>query len=87
MRGLLYCTEDEADRLADDDLYTLSDSLAVMLHNAIGVRVFLLHRADIADLIADYICDLDADDQATIVWMVWHLFQAARDIALSDRRR
>lgn len=83
MHGLLYSSDNN---LTDNDLCELADALAVMVHNLLGTHVFLLQRADIRELIEPYICDLEREDQQALVWMVWHLFQEARDIALSPGR-
>lgn len=78
MRGLLYSSDNH---LPDYDLYELADALAVQMHNLLGARVFQLQRHDVADLIAPYTRDLAPEDQQTLPWIVWHLFQDARDIA------
>jgi hypothetical protein len=83
MHGLFYSSDNN---LTDNDLCELADALAVMVHNLLGTHVFLLQRADIRELIAPYVCDLEREDQKAIAWMVWHLFQEARDIALQHSR-
>lgn len=83
MRGLFYSSDD---CLPDNDLQELADALAVTLHNMLGERVFLLHRMDVAELLDPYICDLAAEDQETLPWIVWDLFQEAREIATKRRR-
>lgn len=85
MRGLFFRTEDDT-ALSDNDLIALADALAVTVHNLVGQHVFWLTRQDIAELIEPYIADLDQEDQAAMPWMVWHLIQAARDIAAGARR-
>lgn len=83
MRGLFYSSDD---CLPESDMQELADALALTLHNLMGDRVFLLHRLDVAELLEPYICDLSAEDQATVPWIVWDLFQEAQDIALGSRR-
>lgn len=67
-------------RLPEHDLYELADVLAIQLHGWMGRRVYRLQRSDIAELIAPYVQDLVTEDQHDISWLVWHLFQDARDM-------
>ncbi|NJO08214.1 MAG: hypothetical protein HC876_23410 [Chloroflexaceae bacterium] len=71
-------------RLAQHELYELADILAIQIHAWLGKRALRLHRIDIAELVAPYIDDLTTDDQKAIHWMIWHLFQDARDIAMES---
>ncbi|NJK79354.1 MAG: hypothetical protein HC876_08560 [Chloroflexaceae bacterium] len=90
MQGLFYSTDhdqDDDDELSEEELYELADALAMAIHKRMGARVFWLQRGDIADLIDRYVCDLQVDDQSTVAWMIWQLFQDARDIATTSRRR
>jgi hypothetical protein len=82
MKGLLYSSDD---RLTDYDLRELADALAVQLHNLLGRHVFALTRSDIAELLQPYIEDLASDDQKALPWIVWHLFQEAREIVTTGR--
>ncbi len=84
MQGWLYSSDDH---LPESDLQELCDALAVKFHNLLGHRVFQLQRIDVAQLLEPYICDLSPDDQQTICWLVWHLFQDARDIMMQDNGR
>jgi hypothetical protein len=84
MRGWLYSSDD---RLTDRDLFTLADALAMQTHNLLGARVYNLHRNDIAELIQPYVRDLDSEDREALPWLIWHLFQDARDIALTEEPR
>ncbi|ACL25944.1 hypothetical protein [Chloroflexus aggregans] len=77
MRGYRFTTDD---RLPASDLQELADELAIQLHYALGERVFLLPRSDVAELIWPYIDDLHPDDQNDVVWLVWHLFQEAYEL-------
>ncbi len=85
MRGLFFRTDDDT-ALSENDLLALADALAVTVHNTMGQHVFWLTRQDIAELIEPYIGDLDEADRDALPWMVWHLIQAARDIAAGARR-
>ncbi len=67
-------------QLTDAELEELADTLAMQLHAWLGNRVYRLHRSDIADLIESYTNDLAANDQRTVCWMIWHLFQDAREM-------
>jgi hypothetical protein len=82
MRGLFYSSNQ--DGLSDHDLQELADALACQLHNTIGPHVVRLQRVDVAELLEPYICDLATDEQNAINWMVWHLFQEAREIMMLD---
>lgn len=61
-------------------MHDLADMLALQIHDTMGDRVFMLPRTDVAELIHAYVDDLADDDQRAISWMVWHLFQDAREI-------
>ncbi len=84
MHGWIYSSDE---RLSDRDLADLGDALAIQLHNTLGWRVLNLQRADIAELLDTYICDLDPEDQQTLCWIVWHLFQDASEIARQEDER
>lgn len=77
MRGRRYST---GAQLPERDLYELADMLAIQLHHRLGSRVYLLSRSDVAELVTPYIDDLCFDDRQVIPWMIWHLFQDARDL-------
>ncbi|NJN15582.1 MAG: hypothetical protein HC822_04440 [Oscillochloris sp.] len=80
MQGYRYSTDR---RLPERDLHDLADLLAMQLHNLLGARVYRLPRADVVELIESYINDLTSEDQRTVGWMVWHLFQEAREMELN----
>ncbi len=84
MQGWLYSSDS---RLAYHDLYDLADALAVQLHNKLGPHVFQLHRGDVAELIDPYVCDLEAEDQKALSWLVWHLFQDAHQMCAEATAR
>ncbi|NTW96953.1 MAG: hypothetical protein HGB28_00165 [Oscillochloris sp.] len=77
MRGYRYSTDR---RLPERDMLDLADTLALQLHESLGARVYLLPRIDVAELIRDYVSDLSPEDQHDISWMIWHLFQDAREM-------
>lgn len=70
--------------LSDAELHELADALAIQLHSWMGKRALRLQRSDIADLVAPYIDDLLPEDQQAVPWMIWHLFQDAREFALEQ---
>lgn len=72
MRGNHYSSDD---RLAEEDMRDLVDSLAHRLHSDLGHRVYALSRQDVGELIARYIADLDERDQKDVPWLVWDLIQ------------
>jgi hypothetical protein len=77
MRGYRFTTDH---RLPERDLHDLADALAMQLHDMLGPRVYLLPRPDIAELLLPYIDDVTPEDQHDLVWLVWHLFQDAREM-------
>ena len=77
MIGYRYTTDN---RLPSGDMEELADALAIQLHGSMGQRVYLLSRYDIIELISPYIDDLVPEDQRALSWMVWHLFQEAREM-------
>jgi hypothetical protein len=81
MQGYRFSTDR---RLPERDMYDLADALAMQLHETIGPRVYRLPRQDIVELILPYIDDLMPADQSDLAWIVWHLFQDAREMELHD---
>lgn len=77
MRGYRYSTDR---RLPERDILDLADALALQLHESLGDRVYLLPRFDVAELIRAYVDDLNPEDQHDVSWIIWHLFQDAREI-------
>lgn len=78
MRGYRFTTDR---RLPERDMLDLADTLALQIHETIGERVFMLPRSDVAELIRGYVDDLSSEDQHDISWIIWHLFQDAREMA------
>ncbi|PDV99465.1 hypothetical protein [Candidatus Viridilinea mediisalina] len=67
-------------RLPERDMLDLADLLALQIHTSLGQRVYMLPRSDVFTLILPYIDDLSEEDQHDLSWMVWHLFQDAREM-------
>ncbi len=66
--------------LSEGELSELADTLAIQIHALLGQRVYRLTRSDVVDLIASYVDDLRPADQSDVAWLVWHLFQDAREM-------
>lgn len=77
MIGYRFSTEP---RLPERDMLELADALALQIHSTLGTRVYRLSRTDVMALIASYVDDLAPQDQEDVSWMVWHLFQDAREL-------
>lgn len=84
MRGNYYTTGDD---LPESDIRELADHLAAQLYGTMERKVYGLSRQDVAELIASYVEDLSADDQRSIGWLVWDLFQEGLKIEMQRRRR
>ena len=57
-------------------------------HDGRPVGCALLNVVDnVAELVAPYIEDLSAEDQRSIGWLVWDLFQEGLKIEVEQRRR
>jgi hypothetical protein len=83
MRGYHYSTTKQ---LPERMLFELADLLALQLHERLGARVYMLPRSDVTELIMPFIDDLTFEDQRTVSWMIWHLFQDALELELEDER-
>jgi hypothetical protein len=81
MRGYRFSTDR---RLPERDMLDLADALALQIHESLGERVYMLPRTDVAELIRAYVDDLSAEDQHDISWIIWHLFQDAREMEAPD---
>jgi len=77
MHGRRYTSDSH---LVDDDIEELVDELAMKLYATMGPKVYLLARNDITSLVSRYIDDLDAQDQETIPWLLWDLFQEGMEL-------
>ena len=67
-------------RLPERDMIDLADALALQIHQTLGPRVYMLPRTDVMSLIEPYIDDIAPQDQQDLSWIVWHLFQDAREM-------
>lgn len=84
MRGT-YFSDDGT--LPEVEIRELADLLATQLYGNLERKVYGLTRQDVAELIMPYVQDLTADDQRSIVWLVWDLFQEGLKIEMGRRRR
>jgi hypothetical protein len=84
VRGTFYSAGDD---LPEADIRELSDLLAAQLYGRMDRKVYSLSRQDVADLIAPYVEDLNADDQRAIAWLIWDLFQEGLKIEMQQRGR
>ena len=84
MRGNFYSTGGE---LPESEIRELADLLATDLYSSMDRKVYGLTRQDVAELVAPYIEDLSEDDQRSVAWLVWDLFQEGLKIEMQQRRR
>ena len=84
MRGNFYTTGDD---LPERDIRDLADHLAAQLYAKMERKVYGLSRQDVGELVAPYVEDLTAEDQRSITWLVWDLFQEGLKIEMEQRRR
>ncbi len=84
MRGT-YFSDDGS--LPEVDIRELADLLATQLYGNLERKVYGLSKQDVTELIAPYIEDLTPDDQKSIAWLVWDLFQEGLKIEMQQRRR
>ena len=84
MRGNYYSAGDD---LPEADIRELSDLLAAQLYGRMDRKVYSLSRQDVAELIVPYVEDLSPDDQRSIAWLIWDLFQEGLKIEMQQRRR
>ncbi len=84
MRGNYFST---GDGLPENDIRDLADLLAMQLYGSMERKVYSLSRQDVAELISSHIDDLSPDDQRSVTWLVWDLFQEGLKIEMQHRRR
>lgn len=84
MRGT-YFSDDGT--LPEVEIRELADLLAAQLYGRLERKVYGLSRQDVAELITAYVEDLTAEDQRSVVWLVWDLFQEGLKIEMGQRRR
>jgi len=84
VRGQFY-TDDGG--LPEDDLRELADLLAMQLYGQLERKVYGLTKQDVSELIEPYIEDLEPEDQRSVAWLVWDLFQEGLKIEMQARQR
>ncbi len=84
MRGQFYSS---GGGLPEGDLQELADLLALQIYGRLERKVYGLTRQDVAELIAPYVEDLNEEDQRSMSWLVWDLFQEGLKIEMQQRRR
>lgn len=84
MRGNYYSDDGG---LPEIDIRELADLLATQLYGKMERKVYGLSKQDVAELLAPYVNDLTPDDQRSVAWLVWDLFQEGLKIEMSRRRR
>jgi hypothetical protein len=84
VRGNYYSTGSD---LPESDIRDLADLLASQLYGSMERIVYSLSRQDVAELVAPYIEDLSVDDQRSVGWLIWDLFQEGLKIEMQQRRR
>lgn len=84
MRGNFYSTGDD---LPESEIRELADLLAAQLYGKMDRKVYSLSRQDVAELVAPYVEDLSVDDQRSIAWLIWDLFQEGLKLEMEQRRR
>jgi hypothetical protein len=73
--------------LPEVEIQELSDLLATQLYTRLERKVYGLSKQDVAELITPYVEDLNEEDQRSIAWLVWDLFQEGLKIEMQRRRR
>lgn len=84
MRGNFYTS---GDGLPENDIRDLADMLAAQLYNRMERKVYGLSRQDITELVSPYVEDLAQEDQTSLAWLIWDLFQEGLKIEMQQRRR
>ena len=84
MRGTYYSNDGSLPEL---EIRELSDLLATQIYGKLERKVYGLSKADVSELVAPYVEDLTVDDQRSVAWLVWDLFQEGLKIEMQQRRR
>lgn len=84
MRGNFHS---DGDDLPEGDIHELADLLATQLYSSMERKVYSLSRQDIVELVLPYIEDLSTNDQQSVPWLIWDLFQEGLRIEMQQRRR
>jgi hypothetical protein len=73
--------------LPEIEIRELADLLATQLYGKLERKVYGLSKQDVSELVAPYVEDLTTDDQRSVAWLVWDLFQEGLKIEMERRRR
>jgi hypothetical protein len=73
--------------LPEDELRELADLLAIQLYGRLERKVYGLSKQDVSELVEPYVEDLAPEDQRSVSWLVWDLFQEGLKIEMRERRR
>lgn len=84
MRGT-YFSDDGS--LPEIEIRELADLLATQLYSKLERKVYGLSKQDVAELVGAYIEDLTPEDQKSVAWLIWDLFQEGLKIEMQQRRR
>lgn len=84
MRGTYYSNDGS---LPEIEIRELSDLLATQIYGKLERKVYGLSKGDVTELVAPYVEDLTVDDQRSVAWLVWDLFQEGMKIEMQQRRR
>jgi hypothetical protein len=84
VRGQYYSDDNG---LPEDDLRELADLLAMQLYGRLERKVYGLSKQDVAELVDPYVEDLEPEDQRSVAWLVWDLFQEGLKLEIQERQR
>lgn len=84
MRGTYYSNDGS---LPEIEIRELADLLATQIYGKLERKVYGLSKQDVSELVAPYVEDLTEDDQRSVAWLVWDLFQEGLKIEMERRRR
>ena len=84
MRGTYYSNDGSPPEI---EIRELSDLLATQIYGKLERKVYGLSKGDVTELVAPYVEDLTVDDQRSVAWLVWDLFQEGMKIEMQQRRR
>ncbi len=84
MRGTYFSNDGSLPEL---EIRELADLLATQLYGKLERKVYGLSKQDVSELVAPYIEDLTEEDQRSVAWLVWDLFQEGLKIEMAQRRR
>jgi len=84
VRGTYYSNDGSLPEL---EIRELADLLATQLYDKMERKVYGLSKQDVSELVAPYIEDLTPEDQRSVAWLVWDLFQEGMKIEMERRRK